>query len=68
MHGTSWFFLAVLWIGLISLRSSIAEDCPEGWTPIISTLPEPRKAPGIDIQKIVKFIYLLYSKMHYHSK
>ena len=52
MHGTSWFFLAVLWIGLISLRSSIAEDCPEGWTPIISTLPEPRKAPGIDIQKL----------------
>ena len=42
------FCLAVVWVGLISLRSSNGEDCPDGWTPIISTLPDPRKAPGIE--------------------
>ena len=39
-------FLLFLLIGLIAPRSSNAENCPEGWTPIESTLPIHKKDLG----------------------
>ena len=44
-------FLLFLWIGLIAPRSSNAENCPEGWTPIESTLPNHRKDLGNQLRK-----------------
>ena len=52
-------FLLFIWIGLISSRSSNAENCPEGWTPIESTLPNHRKAPGNQLRKKVNSVVFL---------
>ena len=47
MDKRSVFYITLLCIGFTPNRLIYAKDCPEGWIPIESTLPHPRKAPGI---------------------